>query len=95
MSKEKAKQGIIDFVEGLESAVHQSRILLRFIHSLEIDVKQIEYSQEDLTNIVYDLIYISEKLENSLSIVNKEWKEDIRPVFQKGKEVLEVESKKS
>ena len=86
MSKEKAKQGTIDFVDGLEGAFHLSRILLRFLYSLEIDVKQIEFNQKDLTNIVYDLIHISEKLENSLSIVYKEWKEDIRPVFQKGKE---------
>ncbi|MHA1703388.1 MAG: hypothetical protein ACTSWK_14105, partial [Promethearchaeota archaeon] len=59
MSEEKAKKGTIDFIDGLESAFHLSRILSRFLYSLEIDVRQVEFSQKDLTKIVYDLIHMS------------------------------------
>jgi len=35
---------------------------------------------------------MSEKLENSLYIIDKEWHENIRPVFQKGKEIESKEA---
>lgn len=80
------------FLDYLEDAYHLSRFLFRYICSLDTEIKEIEITEDELRKIISDLYKQSYDLEKSLSGLSEEWRNSIRPAFQKGYRILEAET---